>query len=57
MFAPAAVSRTSLNAASGAYRQIGVETGFADAFHLSRAFKQTTGMSPRQFRANQIKFR
>lgn len=31
MFAPAAVSRTSFNAASGAYRQIGVETGVADA--------------------------
>ncbi len=31
MFAPAAVSRTPFNAASGAYRQISVETGIADA--------------------------
>jgi AraC-like DNA-binding protein len=30
--------------------QIADETGFADAFHLSRTFKQNTGVSPRQFR-------
>lgn len=32
--------------------QIATETGFADAFHLSRTFKAITGMSPRQFRRN-----
>lgn len=35
--------------------QIARETGFADAFHLSRAFKQTVGESPRRFHANRIK--
>lgn len=30
--------------------QIARETGFADAFHLSRSFKQTVGVSPRRFR-------
>jgi AraC-like DNA-binding protein len=32
--------------------QIAVETGFADAFHLSRTFKEITGVSPREFRRN-----
>ena len=32
--------------------QIAIETGFADAFHLSRTFKNITGLSPRQFRRN-----
>jgi AraC-like DNA-binding protein len=35
--------------------QIARETGFADAFHLSRAFKRATGTSPRRFRSDQIK--
>jgi AraC-like DNA-binding protein len=35
--------------------QIARETGFADAFHLSRAFKRTTGTSPRRFRSDQVK--
>jgi AraC-like DNA-binding protein len=30
--------------------QIATETGFADAFHLSRTFKAIVGMSPQQFR-------
>lgn len=30
--------------------QIAEVTGFADAFHLSHAFRQLTGQSPRQFR-------
>jgi AraC-like DNA-binding protein len=30
--------------------QIARETGFADAFHLSRTFKQSVGVSPRRFR-------
>ncbi len=35
--------------------QIARETGFADAFHLSRTFKQTVGVSPRQFRQGLLK--
>lgn len=31
--------------------QIARHTGFSDAFHLSRTFKQVTGMSPRTYRA------
>jgi AraC-like DNA-binding protein len=31
--------------------QIASETGFADAFHLSRTFKEITGVSPRKFRS------
>jgi transcriptional regulator GlxA family with amidase domain len=33
--------------------QIANETGFADAFHLSRTFKEVTGVSPRQFRCGE----
>lgn len=35
--------------------QIARETGFADAFHLSRTFKQTVGVSPRRFRQGLLK--
>jgi AraC-like DNA-binding protein len=35
--------------------QIAQETGFADAFHLSRTFKQTVGVSPRRFRQGLLK--
>lgn len=35
--------------------QIARETGFADAFHLSRSFKQAVGVSPRQFRQGLLK--
>jgi AraC family transcriptional regulator len=31
---------------------IAIQTGFADAFHLSRTFKRMVGSSPRQFLRN-----
>lgn len=34
-------------------RQIAATLGFTDEFHLSKRFKAVTGLSPREFRADQ----